>query len=131
MSEADPFDLQRFVDAQADGVYEQAQAELRQGQKLTHWMWFIFPQHVDLGHSPTARHFGLSGVSEARAYVEHPVLRDRLLHCCDAILPHLRGGKPAADILGQLDAMKLRSSMEIFAAADAGETRFAEILALA
>ena len=130
MTAPDPFDLQRFLDAQAGGVYEQALAELRQGEKRSHWMWFIFPQHVDLGRSPTARHFGLSGVSEAAAYLEHPVLGDRLLDCCDAILPHLRGGKSAIAILGPLDAMKLKSSMEIFAEAKPAERRFREVLDL-
>lgn len=131
MSGGDPFNLQRFVDAQSGGVFEQALAELRQGSKRSHWIWFIFPQHDDLGRSPTAKRYGLSGVAEAEAYLAHPILGNRLLDCCDAILPHLRAGIAAADILGELDAMKLRSSMEIFAAADGHEARFAEILGLA
>ena len=131
MSKDDPFDLQRFVDAQSNGVYEQALAELRQGRKRGHWMWFIFPQHIDLGRSAAAKKYGLSGVDEARAYLAHPLLRDRLIACCDAILIHLRNGNAAEDMLGQIDAMKLRSSMEIFAAASDGEYRFAEVAGLA
>jgi uncharacterized protein (DUF1810 family) len=114
---ADPFNLQRFVDAQSDGVYEQAFAELHGGRKRSHWMWFIFPQHVDLGRSPTAKHFGLTGVDEARAYLDHPVLGPRLAQCCEAIRPHLQGGRSAEAIFGPVDALKLKSSMEIFAAA--------------
>jgi len=114
---ADPFKLQRFVDAQSDGVYEQAFAELHGGRKRSHWMWFIFPQHVDLGRSPTAKHFGLTGVDEARAYLDHPVLGPRLAQCCEAIRPYLQEGRSAEAILGPVDALKLKSSMEIFAAA--------------
>ena len=130
MAADDPFDLKRFVDAQAGGVFEQALAEIKAGAKRSHWMWFIFPQHVDLGRSPTARHYGLSGVEEAAAYLVHPLLGDRLLDCCDAILPHLRAGVAAEEILGSVDAMKLKSSMEIFAAAKPGDDRFREILGL-
>ena len=131
MSSDDPFNLQRFVDAQANGVYEQALAELVDGRKHGHWMWFIFPQHVDLGRSPTAKLYGLSGVDEAGAYLDHPLLENRLIECCDAILTHLLNGARAGDILGDLDAMKLRSSMEIFAAAENHEYRFPEIFDLA
>ena len=131
MGGVDPFNLRRFVDAQGGGVYEQALAELRRGRKRNHWMWFIFPQHVDLGRSPTAKYFGLSGVEEARAYLDHPVLGDRLRDCCDAILPHLVNGAKAEDIFGSIDVMKLRSSMEIFAAAEDRDGRFAEIFELA
>lgn len=130
MDGGDPFVLQRFVDAQGDGVYEQALVELKAGAKRSHWMWFVFPQHVDLGHSPTARHYGLSGVGEARAYLAHPLLGDRLLDCCDAILPHLRAGIAAEEILGTVDAMKLKSSMEIFSEARPEEGRFREVLRL-
>ncbi len=130
MGEADPFNLERFVDAQAGGVYEQALAELHDGRKRSHWMWFIFPQHADLGRSPTAKKYGLSGVEEARAYLDHPLLAGRLRACCDAILPHLRAGARAEDVLGEIDAMKLKSSVEIFAAADPEAYRFKEILGL-
>lgn len=126
----DPFHLQRFVDAQAGGMYEQALAELRAGRKKSHWMWFIFPQHRDLGRSAIAKFYGLSGVDEARAYAGHPLLGSRLRQCCEPILPHLKAGRTAAEILGPVDAMKLKSSMEIFKQADPGEALFAEVLSL-
>ena len=131
MDGGDPFKLQRFVDAQSGGVYEQALAELQLGRKRSHWMWFIFPQHVDLGRSPTAKYYGLSGVEEAEAYLANPVLEPRLIECCDALLPHLLNGKPARDVLGDIDALKLGSSMEIFLEANPNEYRFAELLELA
>ena len=123
----DPYKLQRFVDAQADGIYEQALAELRAGRKRSHWIWFIFPQHVDLGRSPTAKYYGLNGVAEARAYLAHPLLAERLKECCRAVLPHLRR-EPAEAVLGSIDALKLRSSMQLFAEADCNEALFGELL---
>lgn len=123
----DPYNLQRFVDAQADGIYEQALAELCAGRKRSHWIWFIFPQHVDLGRSPTARYYGLSGVAEARAYLAHPLLAERLKECCRAVLPHLRR-EPAEAVLGPIDALKLRSSMQLFAEAACDEALFSELL---
>ena len=122
----DPFNLDRFVEAQADGVYQQALAELRAGQKRSHWMWFIFPQHRDLGHSATAKFFGLSGADEARAFAAHPVLGPRLRESTAALLEHL-GQKSAGEILGPVDAMKLLSSMEIFAEAVPGEALFTKV----
>src|SRR4029450_865412 len=116
----DPFSLSRFIEAQAGGVYEQALAELRAGQKRTHWMWFIFPQHRDLGRSPTAKFYGLRGVEEARAYAQHPVLGHRLRECARAILPQLVANGPE-QVLGPVDALKLKSSMQIFAEAIPGE----------
>jgi uncharacterized protein (DUF1810 family) len=124
---ADPFNLDRFLAAQAGGVYEQALAELREGRKRSHWMWFIFPQHADLGRSSTARYYGLSGVEEARAYAGHPVLGDRLRECARAVLPHLSARRPEA-ILGPIDSLKLRSSMAIFAEAVPGEDLFRRVL---
>jgi uncharacterized protein (DUF1810 family) len=126
----DPFNFERFVAAQAGGVYEQALAELRAGYKQSHWIWFIFPQHRDLGRSPTAKFYGLSGVDEARTYAAHPLLGPRLRACCRAILPHL-ATKGAEAILGAADALKLRSSMEIFAEAVPEESLFADVLAAA
>ena len=116
MSE-DPFKLQRFVEAQSAGVYEEALAELRSGRKGSHWMWFIFPQHRDLGRSATAQFYGLSGVEEAAAYAAHPLLGQRLRECIAAICPHLEASHSAEAILGEVDALKFRSSMEIFRAA--------------
>jgi len=127
---ADPFHLERFVEAQANGVYEQALAELRAGAKRSHWMWFIFPQARDLGRSATALFYGLSGVEEARAYVAHPLLGARLRESAAAVLEHL-GEKSAVAILGPVDAMKLRSSMDIFAEAVPDEPLFREVRRMA
>lgn len=110
----DPFNLERFVRAQAGGAYEQALAELKAGAKRSHWMWFIFPQHRDLGRSATAKYYGLSGVEEAAAYAAHPLLGRRLRECVAAIRPHLDAGISPEAILGDLDAMKFRSSIAIF-----------------
>jgi len=125
---ADPYKLNRFIEAQSDGMFEQVLAELQQGRKTSHWMWFIFPQHRDLGRSATARFYGLSGVDEAIAYLQHPILGERLRDCCRAILPQLRR-EPAEQILGHVDALKLRSSMEIFGQAAPDEPLFTEVLA--
>jgi uncharacterized protein (DUF1810 family) len=111
---SDPFDLQRFVDAQRNS-YDQALAELREGSKRSHWMWFVFPQIAGLGRSPTAQHFAISGLEEARAYLAHPVLGTRLKECAHALLE--LGGRDAVAVLGSIDAQKLRSSMTLFAAA--------------
>jgi uncharacterized protein (DUF1810 family) len=120
--------LQRFVDAQAGGVFEMALAEIEAGRKRSHWMWFIFPQHRDLGRSPTAKHYGLSGADEARAYAGHPLLGPRLRAAAKAVLPHLKGDKSAEAIMGPVDALKLRSSMEIFAASVPDEPLVGELL---
>ena len=124
----DTFDLQRFVDAQGDGVFETALAELEAGRKRSHWMWFIFPQHRDLGRSPAAKFYGLSGTAEARAYAAHPVLGRRLRAVAGVALSHLKAGTSAEAILGPIDAMKLRSSMKIFAEGVPGEPLFGEVL---
>jgi uncharacterized protein (DUF1810 family) len=110
----DPYNLARFVEAQAGGVFETALAELQAGQKRSHWMWFIFPQHRDLGKSPTAKYYGLSGTEEAAAYLANPLLGARLRECFAAIRTHLDSGKSAEAILGPIDALKLKSSAEIF-----------------
>jgi uncharacterized protein (DUF1810 family) len=123
----DFFNLGRFVDAQSGGVFEAALTELRAGRKRSHWMWFIFPQHRDLGRSPTAQYYGLSGVGEARAYAAHPLLGERLRQCCRAILPHLQA-EPAEAILGPVDTLKLRSSMELFGEAEPDEPLFRAVL---
>lgn len=127
---SDPYNLERFVQAQSGGVFNRALGELVAGRKQSHWMWFIFPQHRDLGRSAIAKFYGLSGVDEARAYAGHPLLGSRLRQCCEPILPHLKAGRTAAEILGPVDAMKLKSSMEIFKQADPGEALFAEVLSL-
>jgi len=113
-SSGQAFNLQRFVDAQADGVYEQALGEIRAGEKRSHWMWFIFPQHRDLGRSPTAKFYGLSGEEEARAYLEHPALGPRYRECVAAVRAQVEKGRSLEAIFGALDAMKFRSSVKIF-----------------
>jgi uncharacterized protein (DUF1810 family) len=107
----DPFNLQRFVDAQSR-VYEEVLQELRAGRKTSHWIWFIFPQAKGLGRSPMSERYAISSLDEARAYLRHPVLGPRLVECTGLVLAHQ--GKPLEAILGELDAMKFRSSMELF-----------------
>lgn len=104
-------DLQRFVDAQQD-TYDAALDELREGRKRTHWMWFILPQLRGLGHSAMAQRFGLADANEAMAFVAHPVLGPRLVECVRALLAHRTSS--AEDILGSIDAMKLRSCLTLF-----------------
>ena len=108
----DPHNLQRFIDAQ-DGIFERAIEELRRGRKQSHWMWFIFPQLAGLGRSPTAQFFGLSSIDEARAYLAHAVLGVRLRESVEAIMPWSER-LSAEDILGPIDALKLRSSLTLF-----------------
>jgi uncharacterized protein (DUF1810 family) len=111
--EMDPFNLQRFVDAQAP-VWRDVQAELGQASKRTHWMWFVFPQLAALGRSGTAKFYGIRGADEARAYLEHPLLGPRLLACCGLLLEAT--GVSATDVFGEVDAMKLRSCLTLFEA---------------
>ncbi len=116
---ADPYHLERFVAAQdAAGTYDRALAELRRGRKVSHWMWFVFPQVAGLGRSVTAREFAISSVQEARAYLRHPVLGPRLAECARIVAG--TQDRTAEQIFGGLDAQKLRSSMTLFlrAAAD-------------
>ena len=123
---ADPFNLQRFVDAQQP-VYRQVSAELRAGRKKSHWMWFIFPQIAGLGQSPTSIFYALSSLDEAKAYLAHPVLGPRLREC--AQLGLAVESLSALQIFGSIDAMKFRSSMTLFAAAAPEEPLFAACLA--
>jgi uncharacterized protein (DUF1810 family) len=123
----DPYDLQRFVEAQdAGGTYYMAVGELRNGRKESHWMWFVFPQITGLGHSPTAQHYAISGLPEARAYVRHPVLGPRLAECAH-VLNKLHGSDAVA-ILGPIDAQKLQSSMTLFSRADPDEPVYRTVL---
>jgi uncharacterized protein (DUF1810 family) len=123
----DAFSLQRFVDAQdAGSTYDAAVRELRGGRKETHWMWFVFPQISGLGHSATAQHFAISGLDEARAYLAHPVLGPRLIEAA-GVVAELPGTDPVA-VFGHVDAMKLRSSMTLFALADPDEPVFRAVL---
>ena len=125
----DPYRLERFTQAQdAGGAYQQAVAELRAGRKVSHWMWFVFPQVAGLGFSAMSQRYAISGLTEARAYLNHPVLGPRLTECA-RIVAGTEGGRTAADIVGPVDAMKLRSSMTLFAAAAPAERVFGEVLA--
>jgi uncharacterized protein (DUF1810 family) len=118
--------LARFLEAQ-DGVYPAALSELRSGSKRTHWMWFIFPQIDGLGTSPTAQKFAISGLDEAKAYINHPVLGCRLLECCRALLA--LPGTSATAVMGYPDDIKLRSSMTLFALAADDHPEFEAVLA--
>ena len=117
---SDPYDLDRFVVAQRDS-YDTALAEIRQGAKRSHWMWYVFPQLAGLGGSAMARRYAIGSLAEARAYLAHPVLGPRLYACVDA----LRGleGVTARHVFGDVDAVKLRSSLTLFAQAG-GEPPF-------
>ena len=127
---SDPYRLERFVAAQDQGgTYERAVAELRAGAKVSHWMWFVFPQIAGLGLSSIAREFAVSSTDEARAYLAHPVLGPRLRECARIVAG--TEGRSAERIFGPVDAMKLRSSMTLFAAADeqSDENVFRTVLA--
>jgi uncharacterized protein (DUF1810 family) len=120
-----PFDLERFLNAQ-QGVYDGALRELRQGRKTGHWIWFIFPQLAGLGRSEMSRYYGITAIDEARAYVEHPVLGARLRECAAALLA--TQGRTATEILGPVDAMKVRSSMTLFQRAAPDEPVYGQVL---
>ena len=122
---SDVYNLQRFVKAQ-DRVIDQVLNELRNGRKTGHWMWFIFPQVEGLGSSSTSRKYALKGLDEARAYLEHPVLGQRLLECCRAI--QSVQGKSASEIMGYPDDLKLRSSLTLFLLADDSHPEFREVI---
>src|SRR6202140_3845811 len=109
---SDRFDLERFVEAQA-GVYERVCAELRAGEKRSHWMWFVFPQIRGLGSSEMAARYAISGREEARAYLDHPVRGARLQECAGIVVG--REGKSAEEIFGYPDNLKFHSSMTLFA----------------
>ena len=118
-------DLHRFLEAQ-ENSYSQALAELRRGAKRGHWIWFIFPQLAGLGRSETSRYYGITGLAEAKAYADHPVLGERLRASTLAVLAH--EDKTAEDVFGGLDAMKLRSSMTLFDAAAEAAGPFRQVL---
>jgi uncharacterized protein (DUF1810 family) len=125
MSTDDPFDLNRFLEAQ-EGVYAQALAELRAGRKTSHWMWFVFPQIDGLGRSSTARRYAIRSLEEARAYLAHPVLGTRLRECTAVVLGV--SGRSAAEIFGHPDDIKFRSSMTLFERATSDTAIFTEAL---
>lgn len=118
-------DVQRFIAAQ-DAVYSTVTHELEAGQKVTHWIWFIFPQLIGLGRSEKARRYGLADLDEARAYLSHPILRSRLEHCTDLILAHRH--KAIAEILGSTDALKFHSCMTLFHLAEPDNVLFSHAL---
>ena len=131
----DRYDLERFVAAQdSAGTYDQATAELRRGRKTGHWIWFIFPQIAGLGQSQTSRTYAISSLEEARAYLAHPVLGPRLKECARILADPDPDPDSDSDcgraeqILGGLDAQKLRSSMTLFLLADPGEPLFAQLI---
>ncbi|MGR3806097.1 DUF1810 domain-containing protein [Marinibacterium profundimaris] len=118
-------DAQKFLDAQ-DKVWPQVVRELRRGEKSSHWIWYVFPQLASLGRSERARHYGIADLAEAEAYLDHPRLRERLEEVCDLLLMH-RGSSPE-DILGPVDALKVRSSMTLFSRVDGAPEVFDTVL---
>ncbi len=121
----DPYDLERFVEAQSR-VIDTVRAELRQGSKRSHWMWFIFPQIRGLGASPTALHFAIASREEAAAYLKHPILGPRLIDCTQLVLSV--NGRTSEQIFGEIDSLKFRSSMTLFAQATLKEAVFEQAL---
>ena len=119
------FNLQRFKDAQQRD-YQTALAEIRNGRKQSHWMWYIFPQMAGLGHSTMSAYYGIRGLEEARAYLDDPVLGGHLKEICQALLQI--DGSSAGEIFGWPDDIKLRSSMTLFAVAAGGESVFRKVL---
>lgn len=123
---SDPDRLERFVEAQSNGIYAQALEELRAGRKSSHWMWFVFPQVAGLGSSRMSQHYAIGSLSEAQAYLDHPVLGSRLVECARAVLSH--SDRTARQIMGTPDDAKLRSSMTLFALATDSEPVFQQVL---
>lgn len=117
--------LDRFIDAQ-ERMYEIALKEIKNGEKESHWMWYIFPQLRGLGRSQMAYAYGINGLEEAKAYLNHPVLSAQLIEICEALLEHKNGD--IEDILGDIDAMKLRSSMTLFAFISEKNSVFFQVL---
>jgi uncharacterized protein (DUF1810 family) len=124
---SDPFSLHRFIAAQdAGATYDTALAELRAGRKVSHWMWFVFPQIAGLGRSATAERYSITSLAEARAYLHDPILGTRLLEATRAVAE--LSGSTANEIFGSTDATKLRSSMTLFARAAPDEPLFQRVL---
>jgi uncharacterized protein (DUF1810 family) len=121
----DPYNLTRFVLAQ-EADYDQALTEIRAGTKRSHWMWYVFPQFVGLGSSPTSVHYAIKSREEAEAYLAHPILGPRLVECADAALQIQ--GRSALQIFGSPDDMKLRSSATLFASVSPEDSVFRQIL---
>lgn len=117
--------LDRFLEAQ-DRMYEIALSEVKKGSKCSHWMWFIFPQLRGLGRSNMAYTYGINGIEEAKEYLNHPVLSSRLIEITEALLTHK--GKDIYDIMGDIDDMKLKSSMTLFALISEEDSVFHQVL---
>ncbi len=126
MKSGDPYDLNRFVEAQRD-IYEMACAEIRRGQKESHWMWFIFPQIAGLGSSAMAQRYAIRNRAEAAAYLGHPLLGARLLSCVDDLLQVER--RTAQEIFGSPDDLKLRSCATLFVKVAPDGSVFHQLLA--
>ena len=124
-ADTDPFNLERFVKAQAE-VFQQVTSELKAGRKMSHWMWFVFPQIRGLGQSSTSIKYAIAGLDEARAYLAHPVLGPRLRECTRLVL--LLENRSAVEIFGRPDDMKFRSCMTLFAQVSRDEDIFARAL---
>lgn len=122
---ADPFDLQRFVAAQA-ADHARALAELRAGRKRSHWIWYVLPQFRGLGQSALSRRYAIASLAEARAYLAHPLLGPRLRECVAALLA--LPGDDAVAVMGDIDAAKLRSCLTLFAAVDVAPSAFTQAL---
>jgi uncharacterized protein (DUF1810 family) len=125
MAMDDPYNLQRFVEAQQP-VFTGVLAELKHGSKRGHWMWFIFPQLKGLGRTAQSHFFGIASLQEAAAYLKHPVLGPRLIECIQLV--NAVEGRSAKDIFGDIDAMKFRSSMTLFAKATPDNQTFTDAL---
>ena len=115
----DPFNLERFVMEQDRLPFQEAMSQLRRGAKTGHWIWFIFPQIRGLGRSQSSLFFGIGSLEEAEAYVQHPILGPRLIEATEELLKHVHVG--VAGVVGDLDAMKVRSSLTLFQATSQGE----------
>ena len=122
---ADPYNLDRFLQAQK-GDYELALSEIQSGRKRSHWMWYIFPQYAGLGSSPTSQRYAIKSLSEAEAYLRHPVLGARLIECSETALG-IRD-RTAAEVFGSPDDMKLRSSATLFAEVSPAGSVFERLL---
>jgi uncharacterized protein (DUF1810 family) len=121
----DPFDLQRYLDAQA-GMYDRAVADLRTGGNRAQWIWLVFPQIKELGDSPLSLRFGIRSLSEARAYAAHAILGERLRECCRILLA--ANGGEIAEMFGEYDVMRMHSCMTLFIAAGDDNADFIAVL---
>jgi uncharacterized protein (DUF1810 family) len=121
----DTFNLSRFTSAQ-EGIYNRVLAELKNGEKRTHWMWFIFPQIDGLGFSSTSKYYAVKSIEEARQYLDHPVLGKRLMECAETVLAV--EGRSVSEIFGYPDDMKLKSCMTLFASVPHSHPVFAGVL---